>query len=758
VPRVRTLGSWVALAWLLVVYAIRPDFRDGLRNYVDLGYLLLIWFFLARTKTLSWQFIAATFAVALPWSFAIGLIGVELAGTGGLSPGSFGSGTALAALLEESLILLPLLVLTAVAPSRVRRFSVADWLLAGLTLGLAFQVVQELARRNGAHGSYNLSPISGGSSVGAVAGFAGQHILTGLITVTIGLAVACWRHAGKTTLRAPGRTGWLALGVAAPIVAWWLVVSVHAGYNAAALTGLGTGAEHSLPWLLRFGWWAGNRGFGLGWLLLGFWVVATLVDAGRLRNAADFEPDPMPHPFPPDGPADSWAARITSWAGARSSLPVTAAVWVLATGCAVVAYAGRDLIVVLVGYTQVRGAGRAETVATALARGRVAGVLVRWIRAEAIGLAADPDTPVKLRRARVFGVAGSLGLLLAGLWLGPHWAGQATDLNIRVGDRPVAWLGGTLAGLDSWWNGVNLWSYLVLVLAAIALLLISAGSPQISTVPRQPDGLAPSPVEAPATARQLPAVVGSYLGATAVAQALADGAGLLAGSVIGLLPGRQSRIGPGRDVRHAVQEFLRDPPGFIENRRAAALRLTQRDSTDAVPGGLMYIRRDAELPGIKLSDGRLLSALSIDDERHFISDLGDLMHGDARREVGNESARGDQSLEYQLRVYGSDELLVSQRPPMWAVGHNSAYGMFAVTMYYDGRGASWYVPQTLPEQIRHRAEVELDRRLIEYATVVYYPASPFRAVQITTNHPLVASALEDRMNRLAIPGHVLLEP
>jgi hypothetical protein len=244
---------------------------------------------------------------------------------------------------------------------------------------------------------------------------------------------------------------------------------------------------------------------------------------------------------------------------------------------------------------------------------------------------------------------------------------------------------------------------------------------------------------------------------TTPVEALVDGFGLLVGAVVGVLPGRSARVGPGRDVRHAVSEFLRDPPAFIDNRRAAALRLAQR-AGDTAPGGIAIIRRDAELPGIKLSDGRLLAALSVDEERMFISDLGELVHGDARRELGNESARGNQSLDYQLRIYGHDELLISQRPQMWADGENSAYGMFGVTLYYDGRGASWYAPETLPESVRHKAYVELDRRLIEYATVVYYPASPFRAVEITTNHPLVAQSLEERMTRLAIPGYVVLTP
>jgi hypothetical protein len=111
-----------------------------------------------------------------------------------------------------------------------------------------------------------------------------------------------------------------------------------------------------------------------------------------------------------------------------------------------------------------------------------------------------------------------------------------------------------------------------------------------------------------------------------------------------------------------------------------------------------------------------------------------------------------------VRIYGDDERLISQRPEKWSDGQNIAYGMVGYTAYYDGRGSSWYAPETLPESVRHKAYLEMDRRLIEFATVVYYPASPFRALEITTNHPLVAHALEERMARLAIPGYVVLEP
>jgi hypothetical protein len=132
---------------------------------------------------------------------------------------------------------------------------------------------------------------------------------------------------------------------------------------------------------------------------------------------------------------------------------------------------------------------------------------------------------------------------------------------------------------------------------------------------------------------------------------------------------------------------------------------------------------------------------------------------DLARDLSKEAAR-DRTVgaEYRARIYGDDERLISLRPEKWSDGQNTAYGMVADTAFYDGRGVSWYLPDTLPESIRHKANLEMDRRLIEFATVVYYPASPYRALEITTNHPLVAQALEERMSRLAIPGYVVLEP
>jgi len=255
----------------------------------------------------------------------------------------------------------------------------------------------------------------------------------------------------------------------------------------------------------------------------------------------------------------------------------------------------------------------------------------------------------------------------------------------------------------------------------------------------------PHSLRAAGSSRELMSTLRSYLMMSTPTELLADAAGTALGSV------PRGIVNPttGHNVRAAVREFVSNPTQFIAARRAAAVQATTK-AAEPLAGPPVRFLVHEDLPPIKLADGRVLSALSDDDERLFLATLDELIRGNIR-------ARND-GADYQVRIYGDDERLIAQRPERWSDGQNIAYGMVGDTAYYDGRGPSWYAPETLPESIRHKAYLELDRRLIEYAMVVYYPASPFRALEITTNHPMVAHALEERMARLAIPGYVVLEP
>jgi hypothetical protein len=358
----RAVGLWLSLAWLLVMVVVRPELRESLRVFGHVYWLLLVWFLLTRTRTVSWRLVAALFSAGVLWSAVVGRLLYEMAQAVGardfgslVVPGNvrgLGPMAALAGVGEESLKLLPLALLVVAAPGRARRFAVTDWLLLGFAAGLAFQAFEELARRTAVnvlrpglssviHGVDNRGPETGYPQYGwgPAAGwsewepgtqFPGHHATTALVAVTVGLAVAAWRHAGRRRGRAA--IGWRALAVVAPPVMWWIVVSVHAGGNATVLVGDKwlTAENPSVPWLIRAGWQVGNHGVGLRWLLLLLLLVALLVDARHLHRgdraradggvlplpfdpAARAGPGPAGSPGPPPGPGGRWWGRSARW-------------------------------------------------------------------------------------------------------------------------------------------------------------------------------------------------------------------------------------------------------------------------------------------------------------------------------------------------------------------------------------------------------------------------------------------------------------
>lgn len=136
--RVRAVGLWVSIVLVLVMLALVESTRDSVRVYVGSFVLLVVWFVLARTKTVSWATTARLFSVAVLWSAFLGWFTLQVAAALDLWPSSDGSGVALAGFLEETGKLVPLLALALLAPGRVRRFSATDWSLVGFASGIAF--------------------------------------------------------------------------------------------------------------------------------------------------------------------------------------------------------------------------------------------------------------------------------------------------------------------------------------------------------------------------------------------------------------------------------------------------------------------------------------------------------------------------------------------------------------------------------------------------------------------------------------------
>lgn len=750
---VRSLTGWAALLVLLVTGAIATGFL-GLRHssaaVLMTAYLVLFWFVAARTKTLSWSSVVILTLLSLPWALLVGLTGWALAVGLGDRPAAgtvvLPEASVLAAVCQQSLLLIPLLLVPLLVPARARRLSVADWLLAGVVIGAGFQLAAALVQPDGV-GGWSAVPFAGPQP-----GPVGQQVLTGLAAAGLGFAVAARRHANKSALSLPGRLLWLAMAVLWPLLLWWLSVSTAAMANLTQLLGAEV-SGYPAPDVLELGWWLGGHGAGLGWLLVALLLLGMMVDAGRLRNAADLEPDPVPHPFHPVRAADAWAGRATRWAGTSDSHTVAALVWAVATICSVFAYAGRDLGVV---FAAVRRSGPGSGAArwTAIGRGRAAGVMVRWIRAEAIDLAADPTTTTTRWRNRILACLGILVLAGAGIGLAPYWADRlprtTAVTSAELGNQlPAAgWLGGALAEFGSWWQDAGsglLGGFWVVQVAGLLVFLLTAAD--WAAVGGRDTFLIRRPVPSGR------ASIGEYLRGTSVSAAVVDLLCLLAGT----LPSRAETSPSGTAIRAAVGDFRADPPTFVARRRrqieAGVLASAEDDEPDLLPE-VPRRRPGEELPALKLADGRLLSALSPDAEREFTAHLNGLERYEPEPDGAGETWRS--------RHCGLYQLMVSNRPEIWSSGtteRSTRYGLCVLGLWYSG-GSSWQIatslPSVLPDTVRHRADLELDRRLIEFTTVVNYPGNPFRAVEIVVNDERVAESVQARMDRLAIPGIVVV--
>lgn len=485
VRRLRTTWIWLAPVVLLIAVIAVPQIREGIGVYFALGWVLVLWFWLCRTKTLSFGFVTGWFALAMTWSMAIAWLTTMLAN--GLSkvigttavgggPGADGAGIVIAGVCEESLKLLPLAVFAALATRRIARWTSTDFLLVGVVSGAAFQVCEELARRLYAHvarpglmdlltdssgrgpasgyAQYSLSPLSGWSwQTDTGAWYAGHHVFTGVVAGSVGVGVAWWRSArGRTRIaQLAGRTAGLLL----PLVAWWLVASVHAGYNAGTTLASNRWLDDDspVPWLLRAGFRVSDRGRWLGAALLLFLLLCLYLDARRRRR----------YERPLGGDLDP--GSITGSLPAALLWCVRGILDVVADLVALVRFAVGD---VRRWATAHRRVGE-EPLRLALARGRAAGAALRGFWGDS---ALDPATDTDRARAvrRTIAAAAVLVLLLAVFVLAPHWAK----------DVPDTWLGNWFAGLfdalADWWNDQPFAVQLLLIVGAAALITLSGGT------------------------------------------------------------------------------------------------------------------------------------------------------------------------------------------------------------------------------------------------------------------------------------------
>ena len=480
--RVRMVLTWVSLLIVAVTLAVSPLARTVLGAWIGCFWIVAVCFWLARGKTVSWGMTSSVFALSMPWAGAVGWLSFQVAAAARVPVDHAASQVVIASVVEELAKLAPICLVTVIAPGRVRRLLIQDWLVLGVACGAGFMAVEEVARRltyvlgntpglqlskavcpedpEGiiecihAH-TFSLWPFAD-AFPGPVT-YAGHAIVTGLVAVSIGLARHLWwraRHhhpAFGVALRC------MALGL--PLGVLWVAIVDHMATNSTtASTNWFTGERVVKAWGATKGeapWpivgttssMAGS-GQGRGWLLLVMLVVAVLLDARvmRLGGYARVLGGPGGGPGAPQGPTGGVAGR---W-GAD----------VVEATAAARAKAHR----LRLGLAQAATSRRPRLFLQAWAEHRIARDL-----AARRALDAGPH--------RWATSALAAAAALAGAWIINTVVPPAvTELNQRLNGLPTFWFAGILDTLAAVWESMSPTEKAALVLIGLAAVLLSGGT------------------------------------------------------------------------------------------------------------------------------------------------------------------------------------------------------------------------------------------------------------------------------------------
>ena len=474
--RVRAVASWFALLVVLVAVAVSPTVRTALGAWIGCLWLVVCWFTLARAKTVSWALTSGVFATGMPLALLIATASLWVCSAAGVSPSSTAASIVVASLVEEVLKLTPLAVLTLVAPGRVRRFLVSDWIVLGVATGAAFEVVEEVTRRitllNGGGSlldsllcpkggvrqvecrgatTYSLSPFSG--VAGNIFPYAGHAIITGLVTGAIGLGIALWRRA--RVHRGGYRAALQILAPVVPLWTWWVAVVDHMGRNASDyVMWLQTGGE-APSWPIEVTASLTGYGQGRGVILLLMLALAWVIDSRTLWSGgyvSTLESDNYGNRWGP------WRWRV--WAG----VPRNAFGRFLADGACLVSVVGVEW----------RWAWMTLMEAAAFREPRLlleTPAKLRIAREEAARAELDP-APEQWWRARLAGLCA----VVAGLLVIAMVPGLTRSMADSLGEGQPYWLAGLLDALGTVWESLSWEQKLGLMLLAGALILLSGGT------------------------------------------------------------------------------------------------------------------------------------------------------------------------------------------------------------------------------------------------------------------------------------------
>ena len=132
---------------MAVALAVSPVARTVLGAWAGCFWIVAVCFWLARGKTVSWGLTSSVFALSMPWAGAVGWLSFQVAAAAGVAVSQTASQVVIAGVVEELAKLAPICLVAVIAPGRVRRLLIQDWLVLGVACGAGFMAVEEVARR-----------------------------------------------------------------------------------------------------------------------------------------------------------------------------------------------------------------------------------------------------------------------------------------------------------------------------------------------------------------------------------------------------------------------------------------------------------------------------------------------------------------------------------------------------------------------------------------------------------------------------------
>ena len=463
---------------VLVAVAISPTVRTALGAWIGCLWLVVCWFTLARAKTVSWALTSGVFATGMPLALLIAMVSLWVCSAAGVIPSDIAASVAVASVVEEVLKLTPLAVLALVAPGRVRRFLVSDWIVLGVAAGAAFETVEEVTRRVmllnsssssflnslfcpeggrqlecGGATTYSLSPFSGVTGDIFPYPYAGHAVVTGLVGGAIGLGIALWRR-GRVH-RGGYRAALQLLAPVVPLWTWWVAVVDHMGRNASndVLWSLTGGEAPSWPVELTAS--LTNNGHGRGATLLLMLALAWVIDSRTLWSGgyvSALESENYGNRWAP------WRWRV--WAG----VPRNALGRFLADGACLVSVVGVEWRWAWMTLMEAAAFREPRLLLATPAKLRIA-------REEAARAELDP-APEQWWRVRL----GGLCAVAAGVLVIAMVPDLTRSLADSLTEEQPYWLAGILDALGAAWESLSWEKKLGLVVLAGSMVVLSGGT------------------------------------------------------------------------------------------------------------------------------------------------------------------------------------------------------------------------------------------------------------------------------------------